>query len=212
MRLSIKQTCERLKVLPYLFKYKSHFFLFQNIAKKVRCNLHTNKWSLSYATQIFSEVFPCYRFLCCTFLTIDHIRCESHYTIYSIIFLISIALAIAFRESHITLSTLSSFSQSITLIIAYPHESCFVASYALHHGAIMCVVNAYVRCSCALAIWWRFAPFENSNSSDDFDGIQCFVMWLQWISDVKKIVCYPCQILGCDLNIHACRQTDTFYC
>ena len=42
----------------------SHIFLFQNIAKKVMCDLYTNISSALYATQNFSEIFSCYCFLC----------------------------------------------------------------------------------------------------------------------------------------------------
>ena len=41
----------------------SRIFLFENIAKKVMCDLYTNISSALYATQNFFEIFSCYCFL-----------------------------------------------------------------------------------------------------------------------------------------------------
>ena len=50
---------------------------------------------------------------------------------------------------------LSSFLQWITTVIAYPHESRYVASYryVLHHGAIMWVRESMQLC--AAAVHWK---------------------------------------------------------
>ena len=64
----------------------------------------------------------------------------------------AIALFIAFHASKVTLLTLSLFSHSITLVIAYPLESHYVASLITHMGLL-----------------------EESDSSDDFDGFEFLV-------------------------------------
>ena len=45
--------------------------------------------------------------------------------------------------------------------------------------------------------------FEDSGSSDDFAGFSFFVMRLQWMNNVKKILsCFSCQKWECDLYTH----------
>ena len=79
--------------------------------------LKTNTWSASFVIQNFSEVFPGYHFLSYRLSYIHlsyHLQRESRDAFYATVFL-----------------------KTDRVSYRYPHKSCYFASYALYHDAIM---------------------------------------------------------------------------
>ena len=97
-----------LQHLPYLFEYKSHFFVPKYHPKSQVRLIHEYMKCLVCHTRLF-EVFPCYQFLRC----------------------LSIISLIAFHASSVALLMLSLFFHVLTrLVITYPNKSHCVASLA----------------------------------------------------------------------------------